>query len=1176
MKLIKLIILMLIGVFLICHDTIYAQVTYALGNTAYYTKYTSGGDIFQNNEELGMWANTGDEQVVAWRNLQTAGDNSGTIRSLQVGDVFTISVEAAHAYGQMGFSLNANASAGSWANRYSNSRLYIQADGTGSWYVNHNGGGTTLNYNVSATIRTYEFKVFITSLSTCNVEFYVNGGFHSRLMNLTLTGTAGANIDGFSLYLQNDNGNIYWKQTTQHQALGNVDLGYYLTSGTFTPGLVQNGLESNSTSISNTNNINIGGDAGTYVILNQTNTYSGSTTVNTNARLELQNIAALGSTNGVTVTSGGALSLYFASGTNTFSTYATTLNGAGVSGANGALRSTGGNNNWPGGITLASSSRVNADASGAAGSLTLSGVVTLASNTLTIGGSASSVTISGKISGTGVLAKDGTNTLSLSNATNDYSGGTVLTAGTISLANNAVLGTGDLTFGSGATTCTIDVTDNTSRSGTIKVVEASTAGVINVADGKTFTLNGAITSTGTNAATKFGKSGSGTLIVSADGSSYPGQIQVGNGTVIVQNDGGLGTNTSTANRGIDLGLNVGDVSQANNVSVLATDGIIVPQSIYIAPNTSSATRTLGLSGTGITTFNNEIYLDGTLTASGGSGTVTLSGNLINTGGLISSGGIVILSGTSNTFSGTTTVTAGTLELQGSIANSEVTVQSGATLKIIGDNVIVASLTVESGGNVEVVAGKSLTVSGNLDNNQAAGIVLKSSESSGPSSSLIVEGTVSGSGTINAERYIAAANWASSQDGFHLLSSPVAAEAISGAWTPSGAGNDYDFYGWSESHQKWVNKKNVDPLDPPTWTDFHPEANFNVGQGYLVAYETAETKIFSGALNTGNQSVTLKLSGTPAVNNSYGYNLIGNPFTSALDWAHASWGTENSNYGGVAKIWSGGAFIDVVTADPVDTDVTIIPAMNGFFVYTTVDGNDFTIPAAAQLHSSDNWHKSVNNNTKVVKLKVNGINSNLTQVSSIRFNSEATTGFDLAYDSYFMPGYAPVFYSVSEGKNYSTNALPSYDAETVIPFVFVKNENSEFILELTNGIEGEPIYLSDNKTGTIHKLSENPVYTFTSEEGDTPDRFLLHFGVVGLGEQDAASQLQAYVYGDQLYVMGAEGQAQVSVYDIQGRLVQEAQANISGLYSQSLQLPAGVYVVRLHSETASSATKIVIK
>jgi len=465
----------------------------------------------------------------------------------------------------------------------------------------------------------------------------------------------------------------------------------------------------------------------------------------------------------------------------------------------------------------------------------------------------------------------------------------------------------------------------------------------------------------------------------------------------------------------------------------------------------------------------------------------------------------------------------------------------------------------------------LTVLGNLVNNQPGGIILKSPENSGASGSLIVNGGVSGTGTITAERHIAAANWGINQEGFHLISSPVAAEEISGEWTPTGEGNDYDFYGWSESAQTWVNKKNTDPEDPPIWTVYHPETYFKIGQGYLVAYQTLATKTFSGEMNTGNQSVTLKLSGTPAVNNSYGYNLIGNPFASALDWAHASWGTANNNYGGVAKIWSNGAYVDVVTSNPVNNDVTVIPAMNGFFVYTVADNNTFTIPAAAQTHSIDNWHKSTNNSA--IKLSVKGKNSSLKQEISIRFNSEATSGFDLAFDSYFMAGYAPIFYSVSEEKNYSTNTLPSYDSETVIPFVFIKNEYEEFDLELTSSIEGQQVFLTDNKTGIIHKLSENPVYTFTSEEGDSPDRFLLHFGVVGIGEQDQATTLNAYAYNNRLYVNNSLEQAQIAVYDLQGRLLMQQSASTSGLQSLPLDLPAGVYVVRLSNAQEAKSVKI---
>jgi hypothetical protein len=509
------------------------------------------------------------------------------------------------------------------------------------------------------------------------------------------------------------------------------------------------------------------------------------------------------------------------------------------------------------------------------------------------------------------------------------------------------------------------------------------------------------------------------------------------------------------------------------------------------------------------------------------------------------------------------------------AGKDVVIVSSTNNPSISSTAECNALTIEVGAVLTIDHSHSLTVNGNLLNDQSNGIVIKSPSSAGPSGSLIIEGTVTGSGTITAERYIAAASWASGNDGFHLISSPVAAEEISGEWTPSGSGNDYDFYGWSEGNQTWVNQKNNDALDPPTWANFHPSTNFNVGQGYLVAYQTAATKTFSGTLNNGDQQVTLTQSGTPAANNSYGYNLIGNPFTSALDWTHESWANENSNYSGVAKIWSGGAFIDLVTADPVGDDVTDIPAMNGFFVYTSTDNNTFTIPAAAQIHSADNWHKSVNNN-QAIKLTVKGVNSTLKQGSSVRFNPEATSGFDLAFDSYFMAGYAPMFYSVSEGKNYSTNTLPAYDSETTIPFVFVKNEYNDFELELTNSIEGQPIFLTDNKTGTIHKLSENPVYSFTASEGDNPNRFLLHFGVVGLDENDTESSLRAYTYNNTLYVQNSLEAANLRILDLQGRLLIEKQLNGQGLQSLPLDFPAGVYVVQLLNSNTQKSVKVIVE
>lgn len=683
--------------------------------------------------------------------------------------------------------------------------------------------------------------------------------------------------------------------------------------------------------------------------------------------------------------------------------------------------------------------------------------------------------------------------------------------------------------------------------------------------------------------------------------TYSGQTTVNAGTLSIGSSGSLGSTD------IRIGLN-GLLELNNNLSVpsVAELGASNGGSISI-----SADKTLTINGNDKgTLYQNSISGGGNLVMSG-TGTSVLS-----------------VYGTQS-YSGTTTINSGTLSSSSNLSSSSITINSGGTFSTAG-SIEINDLTLNSGGTLIINSGHTLTINGNFINNggaithnnekvifvgisktisgtaesvfydleiandasvsisptaqikishnliigdgtKGAGNLTIQSSSSG-TGSLIVNGTATGNVTI--ERYIAAASWSSGNDGFHLISSPVAAEEISGEWTPTGSGNDYDFYGWSEANQTWVNKKNNDPLDPPTWSVFHPSTNFNIGQGYLVAYQSAGSKTFSGTLNNGNKQVTLTQSGTPAENNSYGYNLIGNPFSSALDWTNASWDTENNNYGGVAKIWSGGAYIDVVTADPVGDDVTVIPAMNGFFVFTSADDNLFTIPSAAQVHSANNWHKSVNSN-HAIKLTVRGVNSSLLQGSSLRFNTEATNGFDLAFDSYFMAGYAPMFYSVTEGKNYSTNTLPGYDFETTIPFVFVKNEYTEFELELTNSIEGQPIFLTDNKTGIIHKLSENPVYTFTASEGDNPDRFTLHFGVTGLSDNTALATLRAYVSHGQLTILGETGELNVDVLDMQGRVLERRTVQMDGSYSQPLNLPAGVYVVRVYNGQAAKSVKVIL-
>ena len=284
------------------------------------------------------------------------------------------------------------------------------------------------------------------------------------------------------------------------------------------------------------------------------------------------------------------------------------------------------------------------------------------------------------------------------------------------------LGTGTVTL---AGTGTLGTTASLTRTAGLVVTDLTSGAAIDVASGTTFTQTGAFTGAAT-ASTKIGKSGAGTLIFNASsGSTFGGQIQIGQGTVIAGTTGALGANNSTANRGIDLGLNVGDASQANNVSLLASNGVTVGQSIYVAPNTSSATRTIGISGSGTATFNNEIYLGGDLiidSAAGGN-TVNVSGKITQDQGgagmgiIKNSAGTATLSGASD-YKGNTTINAGVLQISASnnlgAANNSVLIASGATLRSTASLTNTRAITISTGtGYVEASGGTTNTMSGTL-------------------------------------------------------------------------------------------------------------------------------------------------------------------------------------------------------------------------------------------------------------------------------------------------------------------------------------------------------------------------------------------------------------------------------------------------------------------------------
>lgn len=464
----------------------------------------------------------------------------------------------------------------------------------------------------------------------------------------------------------------------------------------------------------------------------------------------------------------------------------------------------------------------------------------------------------------------------------------------------------------------------------------------------------------------------------------------------------------------------------------------------------------------------------------------------------------------------------------------------------GTSAICNDLEIEASASLSIRG--SLTVNGTLTNTAGtSGIVIKS-DASGSGS--LIQSTASISATI--ERYMEA--YSGDSDGWHFLSSPIATFNISGSEFAPG-GSD-DLYSWSESDGEWKNYKAGDPTQ------------IVMGKGYLIARASTDTKDFSGVLNNADKT-WLNLSSTPA-NEFSGWHLLGNPFSSAVSWGTASWNM--SNIGATAKIYkeSTGSYIDI-------SEGATIPSTQGFMSYVASGTNSLTIPLSERMHSSQNWYKEEEVNK--IKLIAYDTDGNTAQESIIRFNENATSDFDLEYDSYFFRGFAPAFYSVIPEGNLSTNTISMVTWETRIPFSFIKNNSSNYYIEVegVNNLEPqESVFLTDLKLNHSQNLNTNPLYSFTSEEGDIAERFIIHFSALAIDDLEPMEQINVFAAKESIEIRSQKPvYAKVLIYNIAGQLLAQKQLNSESSSSINMRNFKGSALVTIISQKKTITTKVMV-
>jgi hypothetical protein len=441
-----------------------------------------------------------------------------------------------------------------------------------------------------------------------------------------------------------------------------------------------------------------------------------------------------------------------------------------------------------------------------------------------------------------------------------------------------------------------------------------------------------------------------------------------------------------------------------------------------------------------------------------------------------------------------------------------------------------NLDIQPERTLTIFDGDALTVNGNLVNNGGSYSLYI-----GDGASLLAEGTITGQATVDAG--IAANEW-------HLISSPVN-NAVSGLFT-----GDYlqEFTELTDAYSDII-PDNI-PLNPM--------------DGYALWGGTGGFEaVFAGTLNHGLVGTDDNCSRT-----NQGWNLVGNPYPSSIDWDAASGWTKTNLNNAIYIHVNSTTWATYVDGVGVNGGSQNIAPCQGFFVRASAPGNaTLKMENDVRVHSSAPFFKDAVSD--LVRLELSG--NNVSDEVVVRILPSATIGFDGNHDAYKMfsaESYAPQIYSEG-GDLLAINAIP--EAKPVVVGVRTGLSGSYTISakEINNFSE---LWLEDTRTKTITDLTQGS-YKFSFVAGEVENRFVLHFSPVP-PPSDNESEKQVYSYGNSVYVnIDTEEESDIFVFDILGRVIKHEQA-VKGINRLDLS-GEGIYLVRVSSPNHTVTEKVKI-
>jgi hypothetical protein len=344
-------------------------------------------------------------------------------------------------------------------------------------------------------------------------------------------------------------------------------------------------------------------------------------------------------------------------------------------------------------------------------------------------------------------------------------------------------------------------------------------------------------------------------------------------------------------------------------------------------------------------------------------------------------------------------------------------------------------------------------------------------------------------------------------------------------------SQYDLYRFNQSAEKeWQNYK------------AHTEGFvLENGKGYLYARKNNEFLVFSGEMNTRNDTVVALAYDENA--HLAGWNLVGNPFPEAA-YIDKPFYQMNDDGTGIEPVENYNNY-----------SASVIPTYTGVLVQATGTGQSVTF-------------------TKTMVQNAVPHQGGL-QITVAEANTRGTVVLDKAIVS-FNPGsqlgkfrFGKQNANIYIPQGHEEYAIAYSNKSGEVPLNFKAYRNGDYSMTIhPDGVKIGYLHLIDNLTGDDVDLLIKPSYTFKGDVSDYPSRFRLVFGSDHISDDSDGSFA---FFSDGRIILGEDGVIQV--IDMMGRVV-VCKDSVRAISTEDFA--PGVYVLRLIDGEKAKTQKIVIR